>query len=150
MMTRENEPCSNVQSVQPRTTEYAEGEEGGANDRSNQKPQQAAPLRIESRDVIVSFRITRSLADRVEFFKSLHHKKNKTEAFAALLEIALYIQENAQRLNDPAIVKYFQENLYNVQLIDDITEWPQDRIEAIIGVLASERERRFRLKIGRR
>lgn len=34
-------------------------------------------------------------------------------------------------------------------LVDDNIEWPQDRIEAIIGALASEHERRFRLKIGR-
>jgi hypothetical protein len=47
------------------------------------------------------------------------------------------------------LVKYFQQNLYNVQLVDDIMDWPQDRIEAIIGVLASEKERRFRLRIGR-
>jgi hypothetical protein len=56
--------------------------------------------------------------------------------------------DNASRLEEPAVVKYLQENLYNVQLVDDITEWPQDRIEAIIGALASERERRFRLKLG--
>jgi len=43
------------------------------------------------------------------------------------------------------MVKYFQENLYNVQLVDAIMEWPQDRVEAIIGVLGSERERRLRL-----
>jgi len=47
------------------------------------------------------------------------------------------------------MVKYFQENLYNVQLVDDIMEWPEDRVEAIIGVLASERERRLRLRISR-
>jgi len=57
--------------------------------------------------------------------------------------------DNASRLEEPAVVKYLQENLYNVQLVDDITEWPQDRIEAIIGALASERERRLRLKIAR-
>jgi hypothetical protein len=57
--------------------------------------------------------------------------------------------EKAQSLQNPVMVKYFQENLYNMQLVDDIMEWPQDRVEAIIGVLASERERRLRLRIGR-
>jgi hypothetical protein len=103
----------------------------------------------EPRDVIIAFRITRSLAQRIESYKSLRHKKSRTEAVMELLEAALYIMENAQRLQDPTIVKYLQENLYNVQLVDDIMNWPQDRIEAIIGALASERERRFRLKIGR-
>jgi hypothetical protein len=57
--------------------------------------------------------------------------------------------DNAQRLEDPAVVKYLQENLYNVQLVDDVMEWSQDRIEAIRGALASEKERRQRLMIGR-
>ena len=57
--------------------------------------------------------------------------------------------EKAHDLDDPAIVKYFRDNLYNVQMVDDIMEWPQDRIEAILGVLGSERERRFRLRLGR-
>lgn len=57
--------------------------------------------------------------------------------------------DNVKRLDDPALVKYFRENLYNVQLVDNVIQWPQDRIEALIGVLASEGERRFRLKIGR-
>jgi len=57
--------------------------------------------------------------------------------------------EKAHSLQDRVMVKYFQENLYNVQLVDDIMEWPEDRVEAIIGVLASERERRLRLRISR-
>jgi hypothetical protein len=32
--------------------------------------------------------------------------------------------------------------------VDDIMEWPQDRVEAVIGALASERERRLRMRIG--
>jgi hypothetical protein len=91
----------------------------------------------------------RSLADRIESYRSLHHKKSRTEAVMDLLEAALYIMENAQRLDDPVVVKYLQQNLYNVQLVDDVTRWPQDRIEAIIGALVSERERRFRLRLGR-
>jgi len=121
------EVVSNSAAVQQRTAAYAQ----------------------EPRDVIVAFRIRRSLAERIGSYQSLHHKKSRTEAIMELLEAALYIMENAQRLKDPAIVKYFQENLYNVQLVDDIVEWPQDRIEAILGVLTSERERRFRLKLGR-
>jgi hypothetical protein len=103
----------------------------------------------EPRDVIIAFRITRSLVERIGRYQLIHHKKSRTDAIFDLLEAALYIMDNAGRLGDPAVVKYFQDNLYNVQLVDDIMEWPQDRIEAIIGVLASERERRFRLKIGR-
>jgi len=67
----------------------------------------------------------------------------KTEAITELLETGLFIMEKAHSLQDRVMVKYFQENLYNVQLVDDIMEWPQDRVEAIIGVLASERERRL-------
>jgi hypothetical protein len=111
--------------------------------------QRTAAYTLEPRDVIIAFRIRRSMAERIESYQSLHHKKSRTEAIMELLEAALYIMENAQRLQDPTIVKYLQENLYNVQLVDDIIDWPQDRIEAIIGALASERERRFRLKIGR-
>jgi hypothetical protein len=55
--------------------------------------------------------------------------------------------ENASRLQDPEVVKYLRENLYNAQLVDDITGWPQDRVEAVIGALVSERERRLRLKL---
>lgn len=73
----------------------------------------------------------------------------KTEAITELLETGLFIMEKAHSLQDRVMVKYFQENLYNVQLVDDIMEWPEDRVEAIIGVLASERERRLRLRISR-
>ena len=55
----------------------------------------------------------------------MHHKKRKTEAITDLLEASLYIMENAQRLDDPQVVKYLKENLYNVQLVDDIMGWPQ-------------------------
>jgi hypothetical protein len=34
-------------------------------------------------------------------------------------------------------------------MVDDVMEWPQDRVEAIIGVLANERDRRLRIKTGR-
>ena len=111
--------------------------------------QRTAAYTQEPRDVIIAFRMRRSLAERIESYRSLHHKKSRTEAVMDLLEAALYIMENAQRLNDPSVVKYLQENLYNVQLVDDVTQWPQDRIEAIIGALVSERERRFRLRLGR-
>jgi hypothetical protein len=66
-----------------------------------------------------------------------------------LLETGLFVMEKAHSLKDPVMVKYFQENLYNVQLVDNIMEWPEDRVEAKIGVLASERERRLRLRISR-
>jgi len=57
--------------------------------------------------------------------------------------------DNADRLKDPAVVKYLQDNLFNIQLVDDVMDWPQDRIEAIIGALANELERRLRIKIGK-
>jgi hypothetical protein len=88
------------------------------------------------------------MTERIKSYQVMHHIKSKTEAIMGLLEVALYIMENAQHLNDPAVVKYLQKNLYDIQLVDDIMDWPQDGIEAIIGALASERERRFRLKLG--
>jgi len=103
----------------------------------------------EPRDVIVAFRMARSMVERIDNYQSLHRKKIRTDAILDLLDTALYVMDNASRLQEPEVVKYLQENLYNVQLVDDITEWPQDRIEAIIGALASERERRLRLKIAR-
>jgi len=103
----------------------------------------------EPRDVIVAFRMARSMVERIDNYQSLHRKKSRTDAILDLLDTALYDMDNASRLQEPEVVKYLQENLYNVQLVDDITEWPQDRIEAIIGALASERERRLRLKIAR-
>ena len=119
---------SNAAAVQQRTTLY-----------SKQEP----------RDVIVTFRMARSMDERIDNYQSLHRKKSRTDAILDLLDTALYVMDNASRLQEPEVVKYLQENLYNVQLVDDITEWPQDRIEAIIGALASERERRLRLKIAR-
>ena len=119
---------SNTAAVQQRTTLY-----------NKQEP----------RDVIVAFRMARSMVERIDNHQSLHRKKSRTDAIMDLLDTALYVMDNASRLEEPAVVKYLQENLYNVQLVDNITEWPQDRIEAIIGALASERERRLRLKIAR-
>lgn len=103
----------------------------------------------EARDVIIAFRITRSLSDRITIYRSQHHKKSRTDAVMELIETALFVMENAQKLEDPEVVKYLRDNLYNIQLIDDITQWPQDRIEAVMGALVGERERRFRLKLGR-
>ena len=122
------EPLFDQAAVQQRTTLY-----------SKQEP----------RDVIVAFRMARSMVERIDNYQSLHRKKSRTDAILDLLDTALYVMDNASRLQEPEVVKYLQENLYNVQLVDDITEWPQDRIEAIIGALASERERRLRLKIAR-
>jgi|SRR5581483_9498330 len=103
----------------------------------------------EPRDVIIAFRITRSLSNRISNFQSKSHKKSRTDAIMNLLEKALFVMENAEKLEDPEIVQYLRKNLYNVQLVDNIVEWPQDRIEAILGALVSEKERRFRLKLGR-
>ena len=64
------------------------------------------------------------------------------------METGAFVIEKAACLQDP-VVKYIQQNLYNVQLVDDVMEWPQDGVEAMIGVLASERERRLRIKIGK-
>ena len=104
----------------------------------------------EPKDVIISFRITRTLVEEIEGYRKQQRKRlTKTEAVTELLETGLFVMEKAHSLQDPVMVKYFQENLYNVQLVDDIMQWPQDRVEAIIGVLASERERRFRLRISK-
>jgi hypothetical protein len=90
------------------------------------------------------------LAERIEAYRKQQSKRQtKTEAITQFLETGLFVIEKAQSLQDPILVKYLQENLYNVQLVDDVMEWPQDRVEAIIGVLASERDRRLRIKIGR-
>jgi hypothetical protein len=88
------------------------------------------------------------LAERIEGYRKQQNKRQtKTEAITQFLETGLFVIEKAQSLQDPILVKYFQENLYNVQLVDDVMEWPQDRVEAIIGVLASERERRLRIRM---
>lgn len=105
--------------------------------------------RKELRDVMIAFRMTRSLVEKIEVYREKYRKRVRTDAIIDLLEMALYIAENAQRLDDPALVKYFRENLYNTQLVDEIMSWPPDRVEAILGVLTSERERRIRLRIGR-
>lgn len=90
------------------------------------------------------------MAEGIEGYRMLARKRQtKTEAITHLLETGLFVMKKAKNLQDPAVVKYFQENLYNVQLVDDIMEWPQDRVEAIVGVLVSERERRLRLRIGK-
>ena|SRR6185503_7578918 len=79
----------------------------------------------EPRDVIISFRITRTMAEGIEGYQMQARKRQtKTQAITNLLETGL-------------------------QLVDDIMEWPQDRVEAIVGVLVSERERRLRLRMGK-
>lgn len=93
--------------------------------------------------------MTRSLVEKIEVYQEKYRKRVRTDAISDLLEMALYIAENVERLDDPVMVKYFKENLYNTQLVDDIMSWPPDRVEAILGVLTSERERRIRLRIGR-
>jgi hypothetical protein len=107
------------------------------------------PPSRERRDVIIALRLTRFLVERVEAYQARYRKRARTDAINELLELGIFIMENVERLDDPALVKYFQENLYNVQMVDHVMDWPQNRIEAIIGVLASERDRRIRLKIGR-
>jgi len=107
------------------------------------------PSTRERRDVIIALRLTRSLLERIECYQAKYRKRARTDAIIDLLEIAIYIMDNVQRLGDPEVVKYFRENMYNVQIVDDIMDWPQDRIEAIIGVLGSERDRRLRLRLGR-
>ena len=90
------------------------------------------------------------MAEGIEGYQMQARKRQtKTQAITDLLETGLFVMEKAKSLQDPAIVKYFQEKMYNVQLVDDIMEWPQDRVEAIVGVLVSERERRLRLRIGK-
>jgi hypothetical protein len=69
------------------------------------------------------------MADNIDNYRLKYRSKSRTEAVTDLLEVALFIINNASKLEKPAVVKYLQENLYNVQLVDDITEWPQDRIE---------------------
>lgn len=72
--------------------------------------------------MIISLRLTRSLVERVEDYQRRYHKRARTDAIFELLETALYIMDNVQKLEDPALVKYFQQNLYNVQLVDDIMD----------------------------
>lgn len=107
------------------------------------------PPSRERRDVIIALRVTRSLVERVEAYQAKYRKRARTDAITDLVETGIYIMENVSRLEDRALVKYFRENLYNVQLVDDVMDWPPDRIEALIGVLASEKDRRIKLKIGR-
>jgi hypothetical protein len=124
----QNDHVLNHASIRMRTTAYA----------------------AEPRDVIISFRMTRAMADGIDSFGKMYQKKSRTEGIIDLLGIALFVVDNFGRLQDPDVVKYLQQNLYNVQLVDDIMEWPQDRIEAIMGALFSERERRLRLKIAQK
>jgi hypothetical protein len=104
---------------------------------------------LDVRDVILSFRISRSLAERIERYRITKRRKRKTEAVIELLEVGVFVAEQADKLRDPVLVRYLQDNLYNLQLVDDMMEWPQDRIDAILGALASEKERRLRIKLGR-
>ena len=50
-------------------------------------------------------------------------------------------------LRNQSMHNSFLKKMVEVQALTPIMEWPQDRIEAIIGALAGERERRFRLKL---
>jgi hypothetical protein len=105
----------------------------------------------ESRDVILSFRITRSLADRIDSYQLNHaHKRlTKTQIVIDLIELGLFIVQQAGALEQPELVNYLKKNLYNIQLVDDIMGWPQDRIDAILGALAAEKDRRIRLQLGK-
>ena len=103
--------------------------------------------KVEPRDVILVFRITRSMADKLESYQTNHKKRDRTEAVISLLSTALFVIDKAAELKDPEIVQYLRKNLYNLQIVDDVMDWPKDRIDAIIGLLASERDRRIRLRI---
>lgn len=103
----------------------------------------------EARDVILSFRIRRSLADQIDNYRNVNKRLTKTQATVDLIELGLFIVQKAGALEQPELVTYLKQNLYNVQLVDDIMEWPQDRIDAILGALASERSRRIQLRFGR-
>ncbi len=131
-------PLSDPAAVQRCTTTYTKEQGSKANS-----------TRQEPRDVIIAFRITRSLVERIEAYRLKQRKRSRTDAVLTLLEAGLIIMENAERLDDPVQVKLLREKLFDVQIVDDVMEWPQDRVEAMIGVLACERERRLRLKIGR-
>jgi hypothetical protein len=104
----------------------------------------------EVRDVILSFRISRSLSDRIERYRMAKRWKKKTETLIELLEAGVFLVEQAGKMEEPALVKYLRENLYNVELVDEIMGWDQGRIDAVLGALVAEKDRRIRLKIGNR
>jgi 1-acyl-sn-glycerol-3-phosphate acyltransferase len=103
----------------------------------------------KERKDMLQLRIPFSLLDSIYEFQSIHGRKTRTEAVIDLLRIALFVVEKSQELKDPAIVRYLQQNLYNLQIVDDIMTWSDDRVEAILGALKGEKDRRIRLKIGK-
>lgn len=103
----------------------------------------------ERRDVVIGLRLSRRMIERVEEYQARCHKNNRTEALVDLVDLGLFVMDNLENLERPEIVQSLRQNLYNIQLVDDIMSWPQDRIEALLAVLASERDRRIRLRIGR-
>ena len=93
---------------------------------------------------VIACRIKYDLKMGIKQFQQKYHLKTETEAITRLLHAGLFVEQKKEELQDPAMVKFLQENLYNQQLVDWIYELPQDRLDALFGAFRSARE--WRLK----
>jgi hypothetical protein len=80
----------------------------------------------------------------IEQFRTSHKIKTETEAIVQLVQIGLFVDSIKGQLQDPAIVTFLQENLYNQALVDWIFGLPSNRLEALYSAFASARELRHR------
>jgi hypothetical protein len=103
--------------------------------------------KLEVRDVILSFRITRSLSERIETYRMMYKRMRRTEAAIQLLEAGVFLAEQRDKLEDPELVKYLRNHLYDVELVDEVAKWDQNRIDAILALLMDEKDRRIKLHL---
>jgi hypothetical protein len=93
---------------------------------------------------VLCCRVPVQIKQGIEQFRISHWIKTETEAIVQLVQIGLFVDSIRGQLQDPAIVTFLQENLYNQALVDWIYELPSDRLEALYSAFKSARELRHR------
>jgi hypothetical protein len=93
---------------------------------------------------VLCCRVPLQIKHEIEQYRTSHRIKTETEAIVQLVQIGLFVDSIRGQLQDPAIVTFLQENLYNQALVDWIYELPSDRLEALYSAFKSARELRHR------
>ena len=96
---------------------------------------------------VLSCRVPQCLKQRIAEFRQRNRLGTETRAIVELLEVALYVDDVRQQLNDPQIVEFLRARLYDQQLIDWIYDLPNDRLDALFGAFSTARDLRFQKKL---
>ena len=97
-------------------------------------------------DAILCCRIPLELKQKLLAFRFRNRLKTETQAITQLLQLALYIDTKKESLEDPEVVRYLKENLYNQQIVDWAFSLPEDRLSALLGLLKDAKEMKTRAR----